>query len=162
MPLPIEKLQKFLKLEAERHFDNRAVVGGLDKILPVWEQEAREAGIGSELVDQIVGMIRAYPQKDPAAREELVNSILNLVRNEAAVELAEQPVPAQQTPAQTEPLPAAPVPAPAPAAPPEVVAPAPLHRLRHRRWSRLLLPRLPPRLWISSRSRRKAFPSTSR
>lgn len=125
MPLPIEKLQKFLKLEAERHFDNRAVVGGLDKILPVWEQEAREAGIGSELVDQIVGMIRAYPQKDPAAREELVNSILNLVRNEAAVELAEQPVPAQQTPAQTEPLPAAPVPAPAPAAPPEVVAPAP-------------------------------------
>ncbi len=27
----IEKLQKFLKLEIERNFDNRAVVGGLEK-----------------------------------------------------------------------------------------------------------------------------------
>jgi ATP-dependent DNA helicase RecG len=37
----IEKLLKFFRLEIERGYDNRAVVGGLDKILPSWENEAR-------------------------------------------------------------------------------------------------------------------------
>ena len=45
MPTPIEKLHKFLSLEIDRGYDNRAVVGGLDKILPAWESEARQNGV---------------------------------------------------------------------------------------------------------------------
>jgi len=34
MPSSIEKLLKILKLEAELGYENRAVVGGLEKFLP--------------------------------------------------------------------------------------------------------------------------------
>ena len=47
---PLEKLQKFLKLKSDRNFDNRAVVGGLDKILPLWESEAKAFELDDEFI----------------------------------------------------------------------------------------------------------------
>jgi ATP-dependent DNA helicase RecG len=44
------KLQKFFKLEAERGYDNRAVVGGLDRILSSWEAEARVENLPEDLI----------------------------------------------------------------------------------------------------------------
>ena len=35
------KLQKFFRLEAERNYDNRAVVGGLERMLDTWQAEAQ-------------------------------------------------------------------------------------------------------------------------
>ena len=40
----VEKLVKYLRLEADRGYDNRAVVGGLQCMLEPWETEARAAG----------------------------------------------------------------------------------------------------------------------
>jgi hypothetical protein len=37
----IEKLQKFIKLEADRGYDNKAVMGGLSRMLDSWIAEAR-------------------------------------------------------------------------------------------------------------------------
>jgi ATP-dependent DNA helicase RecG len=37
----IEKLQKFFRLEADRNYDNKAVMGGLQGMLESWELEAR-------------------------------------------------------------------------------------------------------------------------
>ena len=37
----IQKLKKIFKLEAERKYDNHAVVGGLERMLDYWEPEAR-------------------------------------------------------------------------------------------------------------------------
>src|SRR5512141_1806360 len=52
-----EKLQKFFKLEAERGFDNRAVVGGLDKILPSWEKEARASALSEETIRMVIDQL---------------------------------------------------------------------------------------------------------
>jgi hypothetical protein len=41
MPSPIDNLRKFLNLEIKRNYDNRAIVGVLDKIDPVWKQDAQ-------------------------------------------------------------------------------------------------------------------------
>ena len=41
----IRKLQKFFKLEAQRGYDNRAVMGGLEDMLAPWEGEAKSEGI---------------------------------------------------------------------------------------------------------------------
>lgn len=75
MPSPIEKLQKFFKLEAERGFDNRAVVGGLDKILPAWESEARAAKLDDEVIRLILDQIRQYPQLDADRREACLDDL---------------------------------------------------------------------------------------
>jgi ATP-dependent DNA helicase RecG len=77
MPSSIEKLRKFIALETERGYDNRAIVGGLDKILPIWTEEARSSGIPVELVENISARISSYPSLDPQGRTQILNEILD-------------------------------------------------------------------------------------
>ncbi len=76
MPSSIEKLQKFFRLEAERGYDNRAVVGGLDKILPWWTREARDSGVDGNLIDEIEQRLREYEQLDADQRALAVHTLL--------------------------------------------------------------------------------------
>ncbi len=73
----VYKLQKFIKLEIERGYDNRAVVGGLDKILPAWELEARANQLDEALIQLVLDSLRSYPEGEPAARAELLTHLLN-------------------------------------------------------------------------------------
>lgn len=86
----IEKLQKFIKLERERGFDNRAVVGGLDKIIPGWESEARSNRLDEDFIRSIVQFLEQYPQLDPSSREAAINSLSQQLINPPAP----QPLPA--------------------------------------------------------------------
>ncbi len=72
----VEKLLKFFKLEKERGYDNRAVVGGLDKILPAWESEARSNHVEDEIIQEILDVLRAYPDQDPAQRSETLTQLI--------------------------------------------------------------------------------------
>ena len=56
----IEKILKFLKLEIERGYDNRAVVGGLERVLPIWETEARMEKIPEETIIKTRELIAEY------------------------------------------------------------------------------------------------------
>jgi len=79
MASSFDKLQKFIRLEIERKYDNRAVVGGLDKILPIWENEARQNGISEDLVTQISNKLTTYPGLDQAGRTGALDEVLNLI-----------------------------------------------------------------------------------
>lgn len=72
----VEKLLKFFKLEKERGYDNRAVVGGLDKILPAWESEARSNHLEDAILHEILSVLRAYPDQDPAQRSETLTQLI--------------------------------------------------------------------------------------
>jgi ATP-dependent DNA helicase RecG len=72
----VEKIQKFFKLEIERGFDNRAVVGGLDKILPAWESEARANRLNEEIIQVILDGLRAYPGLDTPERSGLLSQLM--------------------------------------------------------------------------------------
>jgi ATP-dependent DNA helicase RecG len=74
----IDKLQKFLKLEAERGYDNRAVVGGLEKILPIWEAEARVEEISEETIQKAKELIQTYTA-NTETRAETFKEIWNLL-----------------------------------------------------------------------------------
>ncbi len=80
MPSPIEKLQKFLKLESERNFDNRAVVGGLDKILPSWEKEAKDQNLPDDLIQYVLLKISAYPSSTVEDRNQIVNDLISKIK----------------------------------------------------------------------------------
>ncbi len=126
MKKSIKKLQKILKLEAERGYDNRAVVGGLNRILDTWEVEARSDGLPEDLVQAIGIRLRDYPQLSEISRAEALQGLWNHLQTAdelpADSELSPMPVthkPQPRTgtkPEETQPevSPAHPVPPPTP------------------------------------------------
>lgn len=72
----IEKLQKLFRLERERGFDNRAVVGGLDKILPAWETEARSTNLPEGAIEKVQNCLRDYPSIDQDLRAETLDKLI--------------------------------------------------------------------------------------
>lgn len=76
MPSSIEKILKFLKLEIDRGYDNRAVVGGLDKVLPTWESEARSSRLDDSVLQAVVDGLQKYPSLEPAERAAMINRLI--------------------------------------------------------------------------------------
>ncbi|MFQ5922184.1 MAG: ATP-dependent DNA helicase RecG [Anaerolineales bacterium] len=86
----IQKLTKYLTLEAGRGYDNGAVVGGLGRMLDPWEEEARETGVAPELIDIVVARLRDYPRLSAKSREETLRGLWNRLHAEYP-ELAASP-----------------------------------------------------------------------
>jgi ATP-dependent DNA helicase RecG len=81
MPPVIEKLLKFLRLEADRGYDNRSVLGGLDRMLGPWEAEARQQEVPESVIQVVLSRLRDYPQLSPASRQEALRGVHARVRN---------------------------------------------------------------------------------
>ncbi|HEX9681382.1 MAG TPA: ATP-dependent DNA helicase RecG [Anaerolineales bacterium] len=73
----VEKLTKFLRLEAERGYDNRAVLGGLERILTPWEEEARAQGISEGVIRAVTQELRRYPDLSGEMRRRAVHHLLD-------------------------------------------------------------------------------------
>ncbi len=78
----IQKLANYLSLEADRGYDNGSVVGGLDRMLEPWREEALESGVASELVDVVVARLGDYPRLSANSREETLHGLRNRLRAE--------------------------------------------------------------------------------
>jgi len=99
MPSPFEKLQRYIRLESERGYDNRAVVGGLDKIIPWWEPEARANAIAEESLQAILERLRTYPKEETDGRQRLVIELNQLLDGLGKLP-RQNPVPARPQPAR--------------------------------------------------------------
>lgn len=78
----LQKLQKFLKLEAERNYDNRAVLGGLERILETWQAEANAEALPNELIQAVVSRLRDYDSLSPQARAEVLQGLWKRLQHE--------------------------------------------------------------------------------
>jgi len=88
----IEKLQKFFNLESERGFDNRAVVGGLDKILPSWEKEALAEGFSPSVIQTISAKLNVYNELSLEGRASTIQDILTMLsETDSSPETEDQP-----------------------------------------------------------------------
>jgi ATP-dependent DNA helicase RecG len=76
MPACIDKLNRFLRLESERGYDNRAVVGGLDKFIPAWQKESFSENIDSALCESVLHFLMDYASQNPDSRSLSIQSIL--------------------------------------------------------------------------------------
>jgi len=89
----IQKLQKFFKLESERNYDNKAVMGGLQSMLEGWEHEARADEIPEELVQAVVIRLRDYHRLTETSRKETLHGIWARVQRETGEQdIEESPV----------------------------------------------------------------------
>ena len=101
----IQKLRKFFRLEDERDYDNKAVMGGLSNILSAWEMEAREDQLSEQIIQAVIGRLRDYHHLSEDSREVALKGIWQRVTREIGVEgdTKKQPPKTQQPPTRPEP-----------------------------------------------------------
>ena len=117
----IEKLRKFFRLEQETGYSNKAVIGGLENVLSLWEGEARNDKLPEEIVRATSATLHAYADLDPAARLESLKNLWKQIV-EKVPDAAVGKKPASAKPAQARP-PARPKPEQAPVEPQPVPEP---------------------------------------
>jgi ATP-dependent DNA helicase RecG len=83
----ISKLQKFLQLEADRGYDNRAVMGGLDRMLAPWEAEARAEAVSEDFIQAVVARLRDYSRLSENSRAEALEGLWRRIQREGNVSL---------------------------------------------------------------------------
>ena len=81
------KLHKFFKLEIERSYDNRAVVGGLQKMLEPWQAEAQTDNLPPELVQAVLSRLRDYANLSPHSRAEIIEGLWRRLQRETSEQL---------------------------------------------------------------------------
>jgi ATP-dependent DNA helicase RecG len=72
MPSIVESLSKFLKLEKERGFKNTAIIGGLHKVVPYWENEARALSIPTESIQTVTDLLEEYSTAEGGRRQDII------------------------------------------------------------------------------------------
>lgn len=134
----LEKLRKFFRLEAENKYENKAVIGGLAKILDFWEAEARNEGVPEDLVQLVSTRLQDYHRLTPTSRADTLKGVWKRIQGQIGeaeipepvyteVKQQQPPAPVDETPRQAPPSPepvkpteaASPAPAPKPAPPPQ-------------------------------------------
>ncbi|MCE5208863.1 MAG: ATP-dependent DNA helicase RecG [Chloroflexi bacterium] len=85
MSSSLEKLYKFALLEKKRNFDDRAVFGGLQEILPAWVAEARSENIDLKIIAEISEKIENYKSQSCETRSKTIEDILELIQNNSQV-----------------------------------------------------------------------------
>jgi ATP-dependent DNA helicase RecG len=101
----VEKLQKFFKLEAERGYDNRAVLGGLERMLEPWTAEAHADELSDDLIEAIVVRLRDYARLTESSRQEALQGLWSRIQREQELTTPIEPTEVSQTvPAVQEPL----------------------------------------------------------
>jgi len=76
----LQKLQKIFKLEADRSYDNHAVLGGLERMLDHWVPEARAEDIPEDLIQAVIHRLHNYERLAPKSRAETLEGIWRRVQ----------------------------------------------------------------------------------
>ncbi len=70
-------------MEAEREYDNKAVMGGLANILSSWELEAREDQLPEQVIQAVISRLRDYHRLSEESREDALKGIWKRVNKES-------------------------------------------------------------------------------
>ena len=99
----IKNLRKFFRLEAERGYDNKAVMGGLANILSSWEMNAREDQLPEQTIQAVISRLRDYHHLSEESREEALKGIWQRVLKETSTEIKDVQPAAPSPPAPPSP-----------------------------------------------------------
>ena len=78
----IEKIQKFFKLEADRGYDNKAVLGGLAGMLDSWIADARVDELNEDLIQSISSRLKDYERLSETSRKEALYGLWNRIKRD--------------------------------------------------------------------------------
>jgi len=103
----LQKLKKFIHLEAQHNYDNRSVIGGFERMVEPWLADAQADGLPADLINAVHTRLRDYANLSPKSRYETLNGLWNRLQRET-----EETFPALPLPVETPPKPAEPETAP--------------------------------------------------
>jgi ATP-dependent DNA helicase RecG len=81
----LQKLFNIFKLEVEHEYDNRAVIGGLDRIIDTWDAEARTDELSEELINAIGSNLRNYPRLSTSSRADVLEGLWHRLQKECGL-----------------------------------------------------------------------------
>ncbi len=76
MANPFDTLRKILNNEAARGYDNKGIIGGLDKYVPLLQQQAQAAGAEPAVVADVVDRLQRYPGLPGSDRAAAIAELL--------------------------------------------------------------------------------------
>lgn len=81
MAASIDKLLKILQLEGQQfRYSDRAIIGGLEKFLPSWLQEAASDNLPDETLNEIKVVLGTYASLSPDERFKKVHSLAQTIK----------------------------------------------------------------------------------
>jgi ATP-dependent DNA helicase RecG len=98
MQRSIEKLYKIFKLEAEFNYTNKAVVGGLEKLIERWQGEARAEGLSEDKIQSVASILNQYTHLSIPERAQAIKKVGHILDNPGIKYLSEPEI--QSQPAQ--------------------------------------------------------------
>ncbi len=102
MKQSLVKILKYMRLEADRGFDDRAIVGGLKKMLEPWQEEARSEGVSDAFIEVVVSRLDDYAHLSPKSRREALQGIIVRMRKELPEGEAIEDLPKFDSPSASE------------------------------------------------------------
>jgi ATP-dependent DNA helicase RecG len=78
----IDRLRKYIQLEFERDFDNKAVVGGMSRMLEPWTEQARQSGLEDDVIEVVSARLRDYARLSPNSRREALQGLWDRLRTD--------------------------------------------------------------------------------
>ncbi len=97
----LEKLKKYFSLERQTGFNDKAIIGGLGKILEDWTAEARNEGVSEDIISAVSTRLRDYHTLTPQGRAD---SLKGLWRRIESLEGAPASEPVSQPIAESVPV----------------------------------------------------------
>ena len=74
-----DKLSRIFKLEAQQGFENRAVMGGLAKLIPAWQSDARELAMDEHVIQKVSTHFANYQPLTPYERQQSLIELSELL-----------------------------------------------------------------------------------
>jgi len=101
----LQKLKKFILLEAQHNYDNRSVIGGFERMVEPWLAEAQADSLSADLISAVRNRIHDYAALSPKSRYETLNGLWNRLQHETEETFPSLPhvVEAPPKPIETEP-----------------------------------------------------------
>ncbi|MEL7644810.1 MAG: ATP-dependent DNA helicase RecG [Anaerolineaceae bacterium] len=101
-----EKYAKIFRLEAVKGYQDKVVMGGLQRLTAAWLSDAREASLPEKLIAEVAGKLGSYHEQSTTARRQTLLEIGNLLQIPGLRELplppTERATPAPAAAPQTE------------------------------------------------------------
>jgi ATP-dependent DNA helicase RecG len=97
----LEKLRKFFRLEHENKYENKAIIGGLAKMLDYWEGEARADGLDEGVIQAVTARLRSYEKLPPAGRADSLKGLWKRI-GDTYPEAGQKPKAPVQSPKQNQ------------------------------------------------------------
>ena len=99
----LQKLKKFIHLEAQHNYDNHSVIGGFERMVEPWLSEAQADALPADLISAVQSRLHDYAALSPKSRHETLIGLWNRIQHETSETLPPLPLPLEAPPKPAEP-----------------------------------------------------------